>query len=701
MDKIQAREKAKALVSQMTVEEKMSQLLFNSPAIERLGINAYNWWNEGSHGVARAGTATVFPHAIAMAATFNPKLVNEVADVISTEGRIKYNQHVEYGDFDIFKGITFWAPNINIVRDPRWGRGQETFGEDPFLTSVLGKAFIKGIQGDGEFMKATACSKHYAGHSGPEKDRHGFDAEITMHDLWETYLPAFEKTVKEGKVAGVMGAYNRTNGEACCAHSYLISQVLRKDWNFDGYVVSDCGALGDIWKFHKCAENAAEAAALALKSSCDLNCGDTFTSLGEAYEMDLIDEDDITAACERLYTIRCLLGEFEEVRPYSDLDYDLLDCKEHRALNLKTAEECLVLLKNENNFLPLDKDANKKIAVIGPNALSVTALEGNYNGYASEYITIADGIRRKFENARITVEKGCNYCFENLNDWSGFANMISDGVATAANADITVLALGLDQSIEGEDTGFDNDYTACGDKKTVYLPATQQKLAEKVCDVCENVIVVLMCGSSIDLGEKVTKHAKAIIHAWYPGALGGLAVSRLLAGEFSPCGKLPVTIYKGDHPIPDFKDYSMMGRTYRYIDGEALFPFGFGLSFTSFSYNNGKVLSDSDEKITLSVDVTNTGSRKGMEKVQVYAEYKDSRTVTPHFQLCAIEVADLEKGETKTIEMEIDKYWIKAVLDDGKRVEPDGKVNLYIGGHQPDSVSDRLLGYACERIEIK
>ncbi len=701
MDKIQAREKAKQIVSQMTAQEKMSQLLFNSPAIERLGINAYNWWNEGSHGVARAGTATVFPHAIAMAATFNPELVNEVADVISTEGRIKYNRHVEYGDFDIFKGITFWAPNINIVRDPRWGRGQETFGEDPFLTSVLGKAFIKGIQGDGEFMKATACSKHYAGHSGPEKDRHGFDAKISMHDLYETYLPAFEKTVKEAGVAGVMGAYNRTNGEACCAHSYLISQVLRKDWSFDGYVVSDCGALGDIWKFHKCASTAPEAAALALKSSCDLNCGDTYTSLGEAYEMDLIDDDDITAACERLYTIRCLLGEFEEVRPYSDLSYDLLDCKEHRALNLRTAEQCLVLLKNEDNFLPLDKNTSKKIAVVGPNALSVTALEGNYNGYASEYITIADGIRRKFENARINVEKGCNYCFENLNDWSGFANMISDGVGTAAQADITILALGLDQSIEGEDTGFDNDYTACGDKKTIYLPRTQQKLAEAVCDVCENVIVVLLCGSSIDLGEKVTRHAKAIIHGWYPGSLGGLATAELISGEISPCGKLPVTIYKGDHPIPEFTDYSMLGRTYRYIEGEALFPFGYGLSYTSFAYSNAKLLSADENIIKLSVDVTNTGKVNGIEKVQAYAEYKDSRTVTPHSQLCAVKPVELEKGETKTVEMNIDRYWVKAVLDDGKRVDPDGDVAIYVGGHQPDSVSDRLLGYSCERIVIK
>ncbi len=701
MNKTIAKERAKALVAQMTVEEKMSQLLFNSPAIERLGINAYNWWNEGSHGVARAGTATVFPHAIAMAATFNPELVNEVADVISTEGRIKYNKHVAFGDFDIFKGITFWAPNINIVRDPRWGRGQETFGEDPFLTSVLGKAFIKGIQGDGEFLKATACSKHYAGHSGPEKDRHGFDAQISMHDLWETYLPAFEKTVKEGGVAGVMGAYNRTNGEPCCAHSYLMEKVLRNDWGFDGYFVSDCGALGDIWKFHKCAENAPEAAALALKKGCELNCGDTFTSLVEAYEQDLIDEEDITKACERLYMIRHLLGEFEEVRPYSDISYDKLDCKEHKALNIKTAEECLVLLKNENNFLPLDKNTDKKIAIVGPNAMSVTALEGNYNGYASEYITVADGIRRKFENARITVEKGCNYCFENLNDWSGFANMISDGAAAAAEADITVLVMGLDQSIEGEDTGFDNDYTACGDKKFVTLPATQQKLAEAVCDECENVIVVIMCGSSVDVGEKVRSKAKAIIHAWYPGSTGGLAVANLIAGEFSPCGKLPITIYDEKHDLPSFLDYDMQGKTYRYINGDALYPFGYGLSYTSFAYNNAKVIENNADSVKLSVEITNTGDRKGIEKAQVYAKFTDSRTYTPHFQLCGIAKAELDKGETATVTFDIDTFWLKAVDENGERITPDGELKLYVGGHQPDSVSNKLLDYECIEINLK
>ncbi len=699
MTKAQAKQKAKELVAKMTVEEKISQLLYNAPAIERLGINEYNWWNEGSHGVARAGTATVFPHAIAMASTFDSKLVGEVADVISTEGRAKYNKHVKYGDRDIFKGLTFWAPNINIFRDPRWGRGQETFGEDPFLTAELGVSFIKGIQGDGEFLKAGACSKHFAVHSGPEKTRHGFDAVVDMHDMWETYLPAFEKTVKSG-VAGVMGAYNRTNSQPCCAHSYLLVDVLRKKWNFDGYIVSDCGALGDIYKFHKFVETKAEAAAVSLKNTCDLNCGETYDALIDAYEQDLITEDEITAAAENVFAIRYLLGEFEDVRPYSDIGYDKLDSKEHKALNLRTAEQCIVLLDNKENFLPLDKNTGKKIAVIGPNALSVTALEGNYNGYASEYVTVADGIRRVFRDAEISVEKGCNYCDEYLNHWSGFQNMISDGIATAAEADITILALGLDQSIEGEDTGFDNDYTSCGDKRTLYLPATQQKLAEAVCDVCENVVVVLLCGSSIDVGEKVRNHAKAVIHAWYPGSLGGLALANILAGEANPSAKLPITIYKGDHDIPDFEDYNMKGRTYRYIDGDALYPFGFGLSYTNYKYDNAKLVAADGEKITVSAEVENAGGIAGKEIIQVYAAYTDSRVATPHWQLCSLKSVKLEAGEKQEVTLDIDRYWIKAVTMDGERVDPDGKITLYIGGHQPDSVSNELLGYSCLEIEL-
>ncbi len=699
MDKNTAKLRAKELVAKMTVEEKISQLLYNSPAIERLGINEYNWWNEAAHGVARAGTATVFPHAIAMAATFNPETVNRIGDVISTEARAKYNKSVEFGDYDIFKGLTYWTPNINIFRDPRWGRGQETYGEDPFLTATLGSALIKGIQGEGEFLKASACSKHYAGHSGPEGMRHGFDAIISLKDLHETYLPAFEHTVKNG-VTGVMGAYNRTNGEACCAHSYLLSKVLRKDWSFDGYVVSDCWAIADICGDHHIVETKAEAAALALKNTCDLNCGETYTALIDAYEQDLVTEEEITECCERLYTIRHLLGEFEEVRPYSDIPFTVVDCKAHKEFNVKAAEECVVMMKNDS-FLPIDKNTTKRIAVIGPNSLSKTALEGNYFGHASEYVTVADGIRRVFTEADIAVVKGSNYYFEKTLYHDGHGYLLSDGLAAASTADITVLALGLDCSVEGEEmSNFSDDFFMKGDRRYVNLPKTQIKLAEAVCDVCENVVVVILCGSAVDLGEKVNKKAKAVLHAWYPGAQGGLAVANILSGKASPSGRLPVTVFTNEHAIPAFEDYSMKGRTYRFIEGEPLYPFGFGLSYTTFSYSNMKLAEDNGETLKVTVDVKNTGDRKAEERAQLYASFTDSRTVTPHFQLCGISAFALEAGEEKTVEFTVDRYWLSAVLEDGTRVPADGRITLFAGGHQPDKRSNELAGYECESIEL-
>ena len=372
-----AKEKAIAITEQMTPYEKMSQLVYNSPAIERLGIKEYNWWNEAAHGVARAGVATVFPQAIGMAATFNPQLVENVADAISTEARAKYNKSVQFGDYDIFKGLTYWTPNINIFRDPRWGRGQETYGEDPCLSATLGSSFIKGLQGEGKFLKAGACAKHFAGHSGPEKLRHGFDAIISKKDLAETYLPAFEYAVK-ANVAGVMGAYNRTNGEPCCAHSVLMEEILRGKWGFEGYYVSDCGAINDIYEHHKYCETKKETAALSLKKGCNLNCGEAYAHLIEAYEEDLITDEDIDESVIRLFTIRVLLGEFEEERPFTDIKYDKLDCKEHKELNLEAAKQSLVLLKNDNNFLPIENGQFKRIAVIGPNGNSTVVLEGNY-----------------------------------------------------------------------------------------------------------------------------------------------------------------------------------------------------------------------------------------------------------------------------------------------------------------------------------
>ncbi|MBR5410561.1 MAG: glycoside hydrolase family 3 C-terminal domain-containing protein [Clostridia bacterium] len=689
MDKQSARVRAQEIVSRMTVEEKISQLLYDAPAIERLGIPAYNWWNEACHGVARAGVATVFPQSIGMAATFNPALVYEVADAISTEARAKYNRSVAYGDRGIFKGLTFWAPNINIFRDPRWGRGQETCGEDPFLTSAITAAFIKGLQGDGEFYKATACAKHFAGHSGPERLRHGFNAEISKKDLYETYLPAFYHAVKAG-VAGVMGAYNRTNGEPCCASPTLM-EILRKNWGFDGYFVSDCGAICDIYEGHHYTDDLVHAAAAALNAGCELNCGDAYLSLVEAYESDLVTEEAITDAAVRLYTIRVLLGEFEEKRPYADTPYSAVSCKAHKELNLRAAEETLVLLENKNGFLPLDPETPRRIAVVGPNAMSVTALEGNYNGHADEYVTVADGIRRVFPRAEITVADGAPLFQDERRRWDGFCDLESEGAAAAAGADVTVLCLGLDRGVEGEDLGYENEFTDYGDRKTTALPACQMKLAEAVCNACENVVVVVMCGSAADLGERVRTHAKAVIHAWYPGALGGLAVARAIAGAFSPSGKLPITFYSADTELPDMKSYDMTGRTYRFDARKPLYPFGYGLSYTRFVYGVPELTGSDKNAVRLAVNVRNDGSVDALEKVQCYARYTDSRTTTPRLQLCAVEPVFLSAGETKRVGLTVDRFWLKAVLQDGSRVDPDGGVRLFVGGMQPDEAAEGLV----------
>ncbi len=694
----QAREKATAIVSAMTVEEKASQLIYNAPAIERLGIHEHNWWNEALHGVARAGVATVFPQSIGLAATFNEDLVYQVADTVSTEARAKYNKSVQFGDYDIYKGLTYWTPNINIFRDPRWGRGQETFGEDPWLTARMGTQFVHGLQGSGEFLKSAACAKHFAVHSGPEPLRHEFDAIASEQDMRETYLPAFHELVKEG-VMGVMGAYNRTNGEPCCA-SPRLQKILREEWGFEGYFVSDCGAVSDISNHHKLVANRTEAAALALNNGCDLNCGSAYRKLMDAYEEDLITEEQITEAAVRLYTIRVMLGEFEDDRPYSDIAYQQLDAPEHRQLNLEAAQQSLVLLKNEDNFLPLNPSEPLKIAVVGPNAMSFTALEGNYNGRASEYITPVDGIRQVFPNAHVTVATGSDLCIEERSSWHGFRYLHTEGAAAASEADITVLCLGLDRTIEGEETGVSDDFTDGGDKKSLGLPAPQLKLAKAVCDVCDNVIVVLMSGSSIDVGPEVASKAKAIIQAWYPGALGGLAIARLLGGHCNPSGKLPMTFCKINQNLPPLTDYSMEGRTYRFMRETPLYPFGFGLSYTTFAYDHVTCAEMSDS-YRITANVSNTGDWPGWAKLQVYASYTDSRTRTPNFQLCGLRPIYLLPGETKSVTLYADKRWIQAVLPDGTRVTPDGRISLFFGDHQPDDLSTALSGNSCVEMKIK
>ena len=689
-----ARKKAEKIVSEMTPYEKISQLLYTSAAIERLGIKEYNWWNEAAHGVARADTATVFPQAIGMAATFDPELIYEVGCAVSDEARAKYNKNVQFGDRGISKGLTFWAPNINIFRDGRWGRGQETFGEDPYLTSRMGVSYVKGIQGDGEYLKAAACAKHFAVHSGPEYTRHVCDTRASMKDMWETYLPAFEACVECG-VAGVMGAYNRTNGEPCCAHSYLMEEILFGKWGFQGYFVSDCGAISDIANGHHCTETAEEAAALALKKGCDLNCGNTYEKLIDAYEHDLITNEDLTKAAVRLYTIRALLGEFEEHRPYSDIPYSKVNCKEHRELNLKTARQSAVLLKNDNGFLPLN-DRYKRIAVIGPNANSVRALEGNYNGRSPEYITVADGIRRVFKDAEISVATGSALVSTRGSDGE---ELLSGALAAASEADAVVLCLGLDSSIEGEEMPYEAEGFYRGDRTTSYLPRCQIKLAEAVCDICENVVVLVTCGSAADPGDVVSKKAKAVLHLWYPGALGGLAAAEILHGDCSPSGRLPITFYKGDAVLPDISDYSMDDRTYAYSEAEPLYPFGFGLSYTDVEYKKATAVSDDADTLTLGVTLKNAGKYDVCEKVQVYAHFTDSRTETPKYRLCSVTAVTLAAGEEKTVTVKADKKFIKAVLYSGERVSPDGEITLYIGGHQPDRLSEKLCKNGCLSIK--
>lgn len=694
MDRTYAKEQAKKLVARMTVEEKASQLLFHSPAIERLGIREYNWWNEASHGVARAGTATVFPHSIALASTFDPPLIRRIADAVSDEARAKYNQSIHWEDRGIYKGLTFWCPNINIYRDPRWGRGQETLGEDPYLTAILGAEYIRGLQGDGPYLKTAACSKHYAAHSGPEGKRHGFNAVVSNHDLWETYLPAFEWTITKANVAGVMGAYSALNGVPCCCSKELLQTILREQWGFEGYVVSDCGALRDIHRGHHFTDSDEESAALALKSGCNLNCGWAFEKLMDAYEMDLIEEKDLTEAAEQLFTIRYLLGEFEENPPYADIPFSIVDCQAHRELNLAAARDTMVLLKNQDGFLPVDPQKLSRIAVIGPNAMNITALEGNYNGDASRYVTVVDGMREVFPHAEILFSKGSHLWKEwNEDNWD-IGDPLSDGVTAAAHADLTVLCLGLDRSIECEEGKLETGYAVAGDKLVLSLPKTQQKLAEAVCDVCDNVVVILMSGGALDLGEKVNHHAKAIIQAWYPGSLGGLAAAELIAGVYSPSGKLPLTFYRTDAPLPDIADYAMTNRTYRYYEDTPLYPFGFGLSYTSFCFDDLCAVRTEDGWL-VEVTVANTGSMAGTAKMQAYAEYQDSRTVTPIRQLCGLCPVELAPGEARRIQICIPDFWVKAVLDDGSRVCPDGSITLYVGDHQPDAYSTQLSGTQC------
>ncbi|MBO5312381.1 MAG: glycoside hydrolase family 3 C-terminal domain-containing protein [Clostridia bacterium] len=617
--------RAKELVSKMTIEEKIAQMRYDAPAIPRLGVPAYNWWNECLHGVARQGCATVFPQAIGMASSFNTELMYKVANAISDEARAKYNEFKKFGGTELYQGLTYWSPNINIFRDPRWGRGHETYGEDPLLTGKMGSAFIKGLQGDGKYRKLDATVKHYAVHSGPEYERHGFDAQVSKRDLYETYLYAFKYCIENADPSAVMGAYNRVNGEACCASKTLLKDILYGEFGFKGYVVSDCGAIADINRNHKITSTEAESSALAVNNGCQLNCGDAYYALYEAYEMDLITEETITSAVEKLFEARFRLGMFDDDCEYDKIPYDVVECDEHRAINRQMARESMVLLKN-NGILPLSSDV-KTIAVIGPNADDRRVLQANYNGTPSKYTTLLKGIQDSFDG-RVLFAQGCHATQDNGN-WSGYP--LREALICAEKADVVVLCMGLNPSIEGEEgDSFNGD--VAGDKKDLSLPEPQNKLYREIMKLKKPTVFVNVSGSAVALCEQ-DEECDAVIQCFYPGAEGGLALADILLGKYSPSARLPVTFYRSLEDLPPFRDYSMENRTYKFFKGKPLYPFGYGLSY-------GEVSENWIDEAT--VEVTNKG---GMDTDYAVLQFR----YEPHPQLLDFKKVHIRVGQTITV----------------------------------------------------
>ena len=698
----QYREKAAFLVSQMTLEEKVSQTLYASPAIARLGIKAYNWWNEALHGVARSGTATVFPQAIALAATFDEDLLEQVGCAVSTEARAKFMMQQKHKDSDIYKGLTFWSPNVNIFRDPRWGRGHETFGEDPYLTSRLGVRFVEGIQGhDENYMKAAACAKHFAVHSGPEDLRHEFNAEAGKQDMYETYFPAFKACVQEAKVEAVMGAYNRTNGEPCCGSKTLLQDVLRKEWGFKGHVVSDCWAIRDFHEGHGVTAGAEESVALAVRNGCDLNCGNLFVYVKDAVEKGMIPEERVDEALVHLFTTRMKLGLFDEKAktPYDEIPYTAVDSKEMRELNLKAAEKCVVLLKNDNLLLPLDKTKINTIGIIGPNANNRKALIGNYEGTASRYYTISEGIQEYVgDDIRVLVSEGCHLYQEQISNLSQGKDRDSEVRAVCDASDVIVMCLGLDSGLEGEEGDQGNQY-ASGDKQNLNLPGRQQEILEIAHASGKPVVLVLLSGSALAVGW-ADEHIPAIVQGWYPGAQGGRAIARVLFGEKNPEGRLPVTFYRTLEELPAFTDYSMKGRTYRYMKQEALYPFGYGLSYTDFVYSDAAVSSDTlgADGIEVKAVVANTGGREGTETVQVYV--KADREGTPNAQLKGIQKVTLQPGESREVVIKLPVNAFALYDEQAVNRVGAGKYLVSIGGTQPESRSEKLTGKKVDVLSV-
>jgi beta-glucosidase len=675
--------KIKELISQMTLEEKVSQLLYTSVAIPRLGIPEYNWWNECLHGVARAGVATVFPQAIALAATFDEGFVEKVADAIADEARAKYNEAIKRGNRGQYWGLTFWTPNINIFRDPRWGRGQETYGEDPYLTSRIGVAFVKGLQGDDpENLKLAACAKHYAVHSGPEVLRHSFDAVVSKKDLFETYLPAFKALVDAG-VESVMGAYNRTLGEPCSGSYFLLKEILRERWGFKGHVVSDCWAIRDFHLHHKVTNTEEESAALALNAGCDVNCGCTFPALTISHKKGLVTDEAIDTALTRLLRTRFRLGMFDTPEggsKYSTLGHSVINCEKHQKLALEAAEKSIVLLKNDNGILPLD-DSAKRISLFGPSAANPLTLFGNYYGISPRFVTILEGIGAKVSDKyAISLEyrPGCLQYEPN--------HTPGGGAYSGSRTDLFIVVLGLDGSIEGEE-GDTIASDSSGDRDTIELPPWQVEFLRRVKASGRPVVLVLTGGSAIAFPEDL---ADAVIFAWYPGELGGKAVADIIFGDTIPSGKLPITFPASTAQLPPYEDYSLKGRTYRYMTEKPLYPFGFGLSYTLFKFDSIALSSteiSAGKSVKAAVKLSNTGKRDADEVVQIYIARDDRSEDTPLSSLRAFRRVFIPAGKSVNVDFELPASAFETINAEGDPVLLPGSYTVIASDAAPVPVA--------------
>jgi len=695
------------LLARMSLEEKISQMVYNSSALPHLGLPEYNWWNECLHGVGRAGVATVFPQAIGMAATFNAPLIKRAAEVIADEARAKHHEFARQGDRSIYKGLTFWSPNINIFRDPRWGRGQETYGEDPYLTGRLGTAFVQGLQGSHpKYLKVAACAKHFAAHSGPESLRHSVDAVVSQKDLYETYLPAFRTLVTEAKVEAVMGAYNRVNGEPCCASPTLLQKILREQWGFTGHVVSDCGAIADIHLHHRVTATQEESAALAVNNGCDLNCGSVFWSLKQAVQQGLISEEAVDRALTRLLRTRFKLGMFDppEAVPYSQIPYEVVACPEHRAHARQVARESMVLLKNVSNLLPLP-DGLRSIAVIGPNAASQKVLLGNYHGTSTQLVTALDGIRSRVSpQTRVWYAEGCDLAASKPSYWgkaptAGFA----EAVGAAERADVVIMCLGISPELEGEE-GEAAESDGGGDRRSLNLPGVQEDLLQAIHATGKPIVLVLFSGSPLTVNW-AHEHIPAIIQAWYPGEEGGSALADIIFGDYNPAGRLPVTFVNSLDDLPPFTDYTMAGRTYRYMEKEPLYPFGYGLSYTTFAYSNLRIpaAAETGDEVEVQVEVTNIGPRAGHEVVQLYVRALEASAKTPIHSLQGFAKVYLEPGERAVVKFSLTPRQLAVFYDDGSCAVEPGRYALFVGGSAPDTRSIALCGSAplCGELQLR